>query len=211
MNANELADLIGLCGDGGYNQDAAPMLRQQQAKIDTYRLQNSSQIDTHKYKPVAWMMKSNDPDYVSDYIMFKTPERKDKISHQAIPLYTHPAKEHFEDEPQAEELHEILQSNTHPAKTPTDEEIKEYYESTHKTYAQYEGFVEGVKWASKITKVLNVPVKTLENEEFIKLAEESGFMLVSSHPQDMENALYECFPDQINYFARSLLRKAQER
>jgi hypothetical protein len=45
-----------------------------------------------KNEPVAWMMKSNDPDYVSDYIMFKTPERKDKISHQAIPLYTHPAK-----------------------------------------------------------------------------------------------------------------------
>ena len=43
-------------------------------------------------EPVAWMMKSNDPDYVSDYIMFKTPERKDKISHHAIPLYTHPAK-----------------------------------------------------------------------------------------------------------------------
>ena len=34
MNANELADLIGLCGDGGYNQDAATMLRQQQAEID---------------------------------------------------------------------------------------------------------------------------------------------------------------------------------
>jgi hypothetical protein len=33
MNANELADLIGLCGDGGYNQDAATMLRQQQALI----------------------------------------------------------------------------------------------------------------------------------------------------------------------------------
>ena len=34
MNALELADLIGLCGDGGYNQDAATMLRQQQAEID---------------------------------------------------------------------------------------------------------------------------------------------------------------------------------
>ena len=34
MNANELADLIGLCGDGGYNQDAATMLRQQQAELD---------------------------------------------------------------------------------------------------------------------------------------------------------------------------------
>jgi uncharacterized protein (UPF0216 family) len=29
MNAYELADLIGLCGDGGYNQDAANMLRHQ--------------------------------------------------------------------------------------------------------------------------------------------------------------------------------------
>jgi len=33
MNANELADLIGLCGDGGYNQDAATMLRQQALEI----------------------------------------------------------------------------------------------------------------------------------------------------------------------------------
>ena len=100
---------------------------------------------------------------------------------------------------------------THPAKTLTDKEVKEYYESTHKTYAQYEGFVEGVKWASKVTKVLNIPVKTPEKGEFIKLAEEAGFMLVSSHPQDMENALYECFPDQINSFARAILRKAQEK
>jgi len=29
MNAYELANLIGLCGDGGYNQDAANMLRLQ--------------------------------------------------------------------------------------------------------------------------------------------------------------------------------------
>ena len=33
MNAYELADLIGLCGDGGYNQDAANMLRQQADRI----------------------------------------------------------------------------------------------------------------------------------------------------------------------------------
>ena len=37
MNANELADLIGLCGDGGYNQDAATMLRQQQAEIEALK------------------------------------------------------------------------------------------------------------------------------------------------------------------------------
>lgn len=37
MNANELADLIGMCGDGGYNQDAANMLRQLQAENDALR------------------------------------------------------------------------------------------------------------------------------------------------------------------------------
>ena len=36
---------------------------------------------------------------------------------------------------------------THPAKTLTDGEIDNYYKSTYSTYAQYEGFVEGVKWA----------------------------------------------------------------
>ena len=39
MNANELADLIGLCGDGGYNQDAATMLRQQQAEIEALKME----------------------------------------------------------------------------------------------------------------------------------------------------------------------------
>ena len=33
MNAYELADLIGMCGDGGYNQDAATMLRHQADRI----------------------------------------------------------------------------------------------------------------------------------------------------------------------------------
>ena len=37
MNANELANLIGMCGDGGYNQDAATMLRQQQAEIEALK------------------------------------------------------------------------------------------------------------------------------------------------------------------------------
>ena len=39
MTASELADLIGMCGDGGYNQDAATMLRQQQAEIEALKLQ----------------------------------------------------------------------------------------------------------------------------------------------------------------------------
>ena len=45
-----------------------------------------------------------------------------------IPLYTHPVKEHFEDEPQAEELHEIMQSNAEL----TDEEIIKVYQSLWK-------------------------------------------------------------------------------
>jgi predicted transcriptional regulator len=39
---------------------------------------------------------------------------------------THPVKEHFEDEPQAEELHEIMQSNAEL----TDEEIEEVFQET---------------------------------------------------------------------------------
>ena len=37
MNANELADLISLCGDGGYNQDAATMLRKQAEEIEYWK------------------------------------------------------------------------------------------------------------------------------------------------------------------------------
>ena len=40
MNAYELADLIGMCGDGGYNQDAATMLRQQQNEIEDLKNAN---------------------------------------------------------------------------------------------------------------------------------------------------------------------------
>ena len=43
--------------------------------------------------------------------------------------YTHPVKEYFEDEPQAEELHEILQSNASPVKelTLTEDEIDDVW------------------------------------------------------------------------------------
>ena len=81
-------------------------------------------------EPVAWM----------DDCSFFTEQPDDMEG--VIPLYTHPVKEltlpttitnsnsyhrkeHFEDEPQAEELHEILQSNTHPVKELTDEEIEQ--------------------------------------------------------------------------------------
>ena len=62
-------------------------------------------------EPVAWM------DYLEHSDVYDL-----NVSGRGIPLYTHPVKEeHFEDEPQAEELHEIMQSNAEL----TDEEILE--------------------------------------------------------------------------------------
>ena len=43
-----------------------------------------------KDEPVAWMMEN--PQNTSAYLTFEKPTREMKISHQAIPLYTHPAK-----------------------------------------------------------------------------------------------------------------------
>lgn len=48
MNAYELADLIGLCGDGGYNQDAANMLRQQADYIVQLEKGLESSIEMNK-------------------------------------------------------------------------------------------------------------------------------------------------------------------
>jgi len=114
MNANELASDIenGMFNDANYNKKkTAEFIRQQQAEyysllvnhdklyakvleqqaeIDTYKLQNSRQIDTHRYEPVAWMMEN--PQNTSAYLTFEKPTREMKISHQVIPLYTHPAK-----------------------------------------------------------------------------------------------------------------------
>ena len=52
MNANELADELEACfTKADWNVlEAATMLRQQQAEIDTYKSQNNNQIDTYKYK-----------------------------------------------------------------------------------------------------------------------------------------------------------------
>ena len=41
-------------------------------------------------EPVAWMMEN--PQNTSAYLTFEKPTREMKISHQAIQLYTHPAK-----------------------------------------------------------------------------------------------------------------------
>jgi ssRNA-specific RNase YbeY (16S rRNA maturation enzyme) len=69
MNANELADLIGLCGDGGYNQDAATMLRQQQYEIEDLKnanrfIQNFAQ-EQHQ-RAVALEMRELTNEEISD-------------------------------------------------------------------------------------------------------------------------------------------------
>ena len=66
MNANEIADLIGMCGDGGYNQDAATMLRQQQAEIDRLTMlcdcmttesnRKGNEIEALKVKAHEWYL-----------------------------------------------------------------------------------------------------------------------------------------------------------
>ena len=47
MNANELADAIQYCGDGGYNIDAATMLRQQAKCIEELEKENENWKQTY--------------------------------------------------------------------------------------------------------------------------------------------------------------------
>ena len=74
-------------------------------------------------KPVAWA-------YIKDgefWDAIHPDEHAQEEGSYTIPLYTHPVKEHFEDEPQAEELHEIMQSNAEL----TDEEILDLCPPNH--------------------------------------------------------------------------------
>ena len=101
MTASELADLIGMCGDGGYNQDAATMLRQQQAEIEALKQiidannlsQNIGQFVKAANEPVA---------YIDPYDLERLPHYDCHIGSQqlknGIPLYTHPVKELTDEE-----------------------------------------------------------------------------------------------------------------
>ena len=90
MNTNELADRLVDYHDSFIAKDCATMLRQQQAEIEALK------VRLNPYQSIT-----------------------DTKIEPTVVSYTHPAKEHFEDEPQAEELHEIMQSNAEL----TDEEI----------------------------------------------------------------------------------------
>ena len=80
-------------------------------------------------KPVAWIGETlMGRQYING--------QKDELP-VGTALYTHPVKEHFEDEPQAEELHEIMQSNAELI----DEEINKLWaESYEDGIAMQQGF-----------------------------------------------------------------------
>ena len=90
MNANELADKLNSSNtNGNLCDEAATMLRQQQAEIEALKaakiraynngVEDGRKPDTNN-KPVAWMSKKGILSYVNDMGF-------------TIPLYTHPVKE----------------------------------------------------------------------------------------------------------------------
>ena len=91
MNANELADELSkqTGGAGNIQQQAATMLRQQQAEIEELKQiidannlsQNIGQFVKPTNEPVAWM----------DYLEF-TDVYDLNVSGRGVPLYTHPVE-----------------------------------------------------------------------------------------------------------------------
>ena len=116
-------------------------------------------------EPIAWWTgEFNDEadDFMFDSTKQKHVNHVNSRTHEffPIPLYTRPVKEHFEDEPQAEELHEILQSNNHPVKElfkdaeNRDELIGQEFETYLEKLTQdfKEGFKEGVLFCEDVAR-----------------------------------------------------------
>ena len=184
MTASELADLIGMCGDGGYNQDAATMLRQQQAEIGALKQiidannlnQNIGQFVKPTNEPVAWM----------DDLSFFTEQPDDMDG--VTPLYTHQYERPHNTvlvpcDKLAEMQAEIETLKAHPVKE-LDEQFKKGFEA---------GKEEGWK-AHKF----HHPVKELTDEEIRHIQAQCH----------LKNVGYDNF---IMRFARAILRKAQEK
>ena len=130
MNANELANLIGMCGDGGYNQDAATMLRQQQAEIEALKQiidannlnQNIGQFVKPTNEPVAWIGETlMGRQYING--------QKDELP-VGTALYTHPVKEQDESFDRTAS-HMAGEYVSYKPKELTDEEILELCPPNH--------------------------------------------------------------------------------
>ena len=99
MNANELADELSkqTGGAGNIQQQAATMLRQQQAEIDALKQiidannlnQNIGQFVKPTNEPVAWARQDG-------VIAFHKQKELDSQGYKWFPLYTHPVKEQDE-------------------------------------------------------------------------------------------------------------------
>ena len=140
MNANELADLIGLCGDGGYNQDAATMLRQQQAEIGALKQiidannlsQNIGQFVKPTNEPVAWARQDG-------VIAFHKKPEVDSQGFKWFPLYTHPVKEQDESFDRTAS-HMAGEYVSYKAEL-TDEEIRTIQAICHLKNVGYDNFI----------------------------------------------------------------------
>ena len=139
-------------------------------------------------EPVAWMYK-NDSDTFFSAI-------DHSVNNKWIPLYTHPVKEHFEDEPQAEELHEILQSN---AELTPCEELKEFQEQQNGVFREHNACC----YRHECRIVWNDWERLRSN--LADLTDDEIKEVITKHYyyNDKKNALYD--------FARAILRKASEK
>ena len=135
---------------------------------------------------------------------------------------THPVKEHFEDEPQAEELHEIMQSNSHP--------VKEQDESFDRTASHMAG--EYVSWTScgacgqRVTgDSIHTCSPQLKEQDTDCQYCKQGCIRCDARKQLTDEEIKQTFQEQTGFyfddnpaddlalmdFARAILRKAQEK
>jgi len=185
MTASELADLIGMCGDGGYNQDAATMLRQQQAEIEALKqiidANNLSQNIGQFVKP------TNEPvGYYYAKACIDIRDCSEQMKRNGIPLYTHQYERPHNTvlvpcDKLAEMQAEIETLKAHPVKE-LDEQFKKGFEA---------GKEEGWK-AHKF----HHPVKDLED--------------IDINITWNENSMRDFGKDELA-FARAILRKASEK
>ena len=198
MTASELADLIGMCGDGGYNQDAATMLRQQQAEIEALKqiidANNLSQNIGQFVKP------TNEPvGYYYAKACIDIRDCSEQMKRNGIPLYTHQYERPHNTvlvpcDKLAEMQAEIETLKAHPVKelALTDEEMISIYEK------DWSGIKCGLGMAVEQAILRKAPVKELTDEEIRHIQ-------AQCHLKDVG---YDGF---IMRFARAILLKAQEK